>query len=179
MFTIAAGENLKLGLLEERHAERVFALTDANRARLRQWLPWLDYTQTSEDSRIFIRKSLHQFANNDGFQAGIWYKGELAGMISYQFLDWSDRKTEIGYWLGAEFEGKGLMTQACRTMVDYAFTELGLTRIIILAATENVRSRAVPERLGFTQEGVLRQAEWLYDHFVDLAQYSMLADEWK
>jgi ribosomal-protein-serine acetyltransferase len=70
------------------------------------------------------------------------------------------------------------MTKACRFLVDYAFAELKLNRVEIRCATGNHKSRAIPERLGFKLEGTVRQAEWLYDHFVDHALYGMLASEW-
>ncbi len=70
------------------------------------------------------------------------------------------------------------MTRACRALVDYAFAKLQLNRVEIRCATGNLRSQAIPERLGFTREGTLREGEWLYDHFVDLIVYSMLAREW-
>lgn len=66
------------------------------------------------------------------------------------------------------------MTASCRALINRAFGELDLHRVMILCATENRRSRAIPERLGFTLEGVAREAEWLYDHFVDLAIYGLL-----
>ena len=71
------------------------------------------------------------------------------------------------------------MTRACSALGTHAFDALGLSRVEIRCATENEKSRAIPERLGFTQEGTLRQAEWLHDHFVDLTVYGMLAGEWK
>ena len=71
------------------------------------------------------------------------------------------------------------MTRACRALVTHAFRELGLHRVEIRAAPGNRRSRAIPERLGFRQEGILRDAEWPYDHYVDLVVYAMLADEWE
>jgi ribosomal-protein-serine acetyltransferase len=45
-------------------------------------------------------------------------------------------------------------------------------------AVGNTKSRAVPERLGFVQEGILHDAEWLYDHYVDLVIYSILKAAW-
>ena len=81
--------------------------------------------------------------------------------------------------LGQEFEGKGLATNACRALVDHAFEELGLNRVSIACATENKRSCAIPERLSFQREGIQRQAEWLYDHFVDHVVYAALASEWQ
>jgi RimJ/RimL family protein N-acetyltransferase len=80
--------------------------------------------------------------------AGIWYEGRLAGVIGYHALDWENRTTEVGYWLGEEQQGKGLVTAACRALVDHAFGELGLNRVVISCATENKKSCAIPERLG-------------------------------
>jgi ribosomal-protein-serine acetyltransferase len=178
MFSLRVDAEIELVLREERHAQAIFDLTERNRAHLREWLPWLDATTTVEDTRNFIRGSLQQFAANNGFQAGILFKGELAGMIGYHFINWSSRRTEIGYWLAQAYEGKGIMTRAARKLTDYAFTDLGLNRVEIKCATGNLKSRAIPERLGFTEEGTLRQVAWHYDHFLDLVVYSLLADEW-
>lgn len=68
---------MELRLLEERHAEELFALTDRNRDHLREWLPWVDRTRTVEDRRNFARRSLKRFAEGDGFEAGIWHEGRL------------------------------------------------------------------------------------------------------
>ncbi len=179
MFSFRIDDAIELRLLAERHAEQFFALTDQNRTHLRTWLPWVDRTTSPEDTRAFIKGALQQLADNNGFQAGIWVSGEPAGTIGFHYLDWMNRKTELGYWLGEAFQGKGVMTRACRTLVDYAFDELKLQRVVIHCALENTRSRAIPERLGFRQEGVLRQAEWVSDHFVDLIVYGVLAGEWR
>jgi ribosomal-protein-serine acetyltransferase len=179
MFRYIIDDDIELRLLEERHAEELFALTDQNREYLREWLPWVDDVTAVEDTKAFIRRSLDLFASNNGFQAGIWFQGRLAGVIGYHELDWTDRKTAIGYWLGAAFQGRGLMTRACQALVDYAFVELELNRVEIQCATGNRKSCAIPERLGFKKEGIIRQAEWLYDHSVDLVVYGMLKSEWQ
>ena len=168
-----------LRLLEEQHAEELFVLVDQNRKYLREWLPWLDNNKSLRDTQEFIKTSLEQFANNNGFQVGIWFQGKLAGVIGYHKIDWINRVTSIGYWVVASFQGRGLITKACRVLVDYAFNELKLNRVEIRCAVENRKSRAIPERLGFKEEGVIRQAEWLYDHFVDLVVYGMIKSEWE
>jgi ribosomal-protein-serine acetyltransferase len=84
----------------------------------------------------------------------------------------------IGYWLGESFQGKGLMTGACRALLDYLFFELKLHRVEIRCAIGNARSCAVPKRLGFTKEGVLRQAQAFDDQFLDLEVYALLAEDW-
>jgi len=179
MVRLGIDDETELCLLKERHAEELFVLMNQNRKYLREWLPWLDTNKSLDDTEEFIKGSLEQFANNSGFQSGIWFRGRLAGVIGYHKIDWVNRATSIGYWLGASFQGKGLMTNACRVLVDYAFNEFGLNRVEIRCAVENKKSRAIPERLGFKQEGVIRQAEWLYDRFVDHVVYGMLAGEWQ
>lgn len=179
MFAYHLTDDAELRLLEDRHTRELFELTDRNRQYLRQWLPWLDSAQTMDDTRHFIKDALQQFAANEGFQAGIWYRAALAGVIGYHKIDWFNRQVEISYWLGAEFQGKGLMTEACRALIDHAFRELRLNRVTIRCAIGNTRSCAIPERLGFTREGVIAQGEWLYDHYVDLVVYGLLASEWK
>ncbi len=179
MFGYKLGENTQLRLLEERHAKELADLTDRNREHLRAWLPWVDASRTVEDRKNLIRSTLKQFAENNGFQAGIWHEGRLAGVVGYHAIDWENRSTTLGYWLGEEFKGQGLATAACRALVDHAFEELGLNRVRIACAAENKRSCAIPERLGFRREGIQRQAEWPYDHFVDHVVYATLASEWQ
>jgi ribosomal-protein-serine acetyltransferase len=179
MFSHKLNENTELRLLEERHAQELTDLTDRNREHLRAWLPWVDTNRTVEDRQNFIRGALKQFAGNQGFTAGIWHEGRLAGVIGYHSIDWENRTTAVGYWLSEELQGRGLLTAACRAMVDHAFEELELNRVSITCATENMKSCAIPERLGFRQEGVVRQAEWLYDHFVDHVLYATLVGEWQ
>jgi ribosomal-protein-serine acetyltransferase len=178
MFSYRVDDEIELRLLEERHAETLFALVDANRDYLRQWLPWLDDNRDPEASRAFIRSCLQQFADNKGYQAGVWVEGELAGMLGHHAIDRANRTAMIGYWLAAGYQGRGIITRACRALVDQAFDELGMNRVVIRCGTGNARSCAIPRRLGFIHEGVRRQSEWLYDHFVDHNVYAMLAEDW-
>jgi len=177
MFKHVIDDETELRLLEPRHAGELFALVDENREHLRRWLPWVDATKTVEDSRRFLLRQLRAFAQALGVTVGIWHKGQLAGVIGLHVRPLS-RRAEIGYWLGEAFQGKGLMTKACKALIDYAFTELKLHRVEIHCAVSNTRSRAIPERLGFQQEGVLREATWTSSGFDDLVVYGMLAHEW-
>jgi len=169
----------ELRLVEESDAEKLFTLIDQNRVHLRQWLPWLDGNTSVEDTYAFIRHSQEQYSSKKGFQAAITYKNEIAGIIGYHPIDWQDRSVMIGYWLGERFQGKGIMTEATRLLVHYAFIELLLHRVEIRCATGNTKSCAIPERLHFVKEGVVKDGEWLYDHFVDLVLYRMLVHEWE
>jgi ribosomal-protein-serine acetyltransferase len=168
----------EIRLLEERDADELFSLIDRNREHLKRWMPWLDDTRTVEDSKAFVRRSLEQFARHEGLVEGIWHDGRLAGVVSYVRIDWNNRSAVLGYWIGREYEGRGLVTSACRAMIDHGFDELRLNRIEIKAAVDNERSRAVARRLGFKLEGMERQAAWMYDRFVDMAVFSLLRGEW-
>ncbi|WP_203249113.1 GNAT family N-acetyltransferase [Sporosarcina beigongshangi] len=179
MFTYQINEKTVLKMLAPQDTESLFNLTDQSRERLREWLPFIDYTKTSADTASFITSTMKQFGDNNGFQAGIWYEGKLAGVIGFHKIDWNNKSTSIGYWLGEGFEGLGLMTQSVKAFVNHAIVDLGLNRVEIRAAVENKKSRAIPERLGFTEEGCIRQAEWLYDHYVDHVVYGMLTEDWK
>ncbi len=180
MFSYKIDEDTKLSLMEFRHAEELNALITKNYEHIREWSAWLtDEERPIEQTRDFIKRNLTQFAENKGFGIFIWYKGEIAGQIEYNYFDWTNRKTEVGYWLGASFQGKGLVTKACRVLTDYAFNDLKLNRVEIRCGIENKKSRKIPENLGFQEEGISRQAGWLHDRFVDYMIYGMLAGEWQ
>jgi ribosomal-protein-serine acetyltransferase len=179
MFRPIVDADIVLMLPEEKHAEELFLLIDRNREYLRLWLPWLDSNTTVDDSTEFIRRCGERCSKNEGITAGIWHRGKLAGVISFVRMDTVNRTALIGYWISADQQGKGLVTRACASLRDYGFGELGLNRIEIKAATGNLRSQAVAGRLGMVREGVERQSEWLYDHFVDIVVFSVLRSEWR
>jgi len=171
--------DIHLHILAEKHSGELFDLLHRNRRYLREWLPWLDTQKKSDDSLQFIKAVRSQFERNESVTFGIRYRETLCGIISLHRIDWPNRATMIGYWIAEDFQGRGIVTESCKAMLDYAFLQLGLHRIEIRCATANRKSRAIPERLGFVSEATLRDAEWLYDHFVDLIVYSMLAPDWK
>ena len=168
-----------LQVFEKSHAPALFKLVDSSRQHLRVWLPFIDAYRSVSAASDFITRFRKKSVDGDGLALGIWFKEELAGVITLDPFDWADRVTLIGYWLGLPFQGKGLMSRVCAALVDISFNRLNLNRVEIWCAFENTRCRAVPERLGFKLEGVLRQREWIHDHFVDIAAYSLLASEWK
>jgi ribosomal-protein-serine acetyltransferase len=173
MLNLKINTDAELRLLELEHAAELFALTDKNRPYLREWLPWLDTTVTVDDTKFFIQCTLDKFSSNKAFETGIWYKGKLAGVIGLHEINWEKNLTAIGYWIGAEFQGLGLVTGACKAVINYTFTEFKLKKIFIYCAIENYKSRAIPERLGFTMEGIKENAEMLYGTVVDHAIYSL------
>ncbi|MPZ20502.1 MAG: GNAT family N-acetyltransferase [Luteitalea sp.] len=179
MFALTIDDETSVELLEEHHAEELFTAIDANRTYLRRWLPWLDASRRAEDTRAFIRMSLQAFAARNGFACGLRHESRLVGGLGLHKIDWPNRATSIGYWIAEGAQGRGIVTRACAVLLEHVFGELGLNRVEVACATGNRRSCAIPERLGFTREGIRRESEWLYDHYVDLVVYSMLAGEWR
>jgi ribosomal-protein-serine acetyltransferase len=174
MFHKRINDRLELRLLQLNNADELFTLIDANRAYLRVWLPWLDRINSDDDTKKFIDFTLQQFAKNRSSIAGIFYEGSIVGLIGYNQIDRLNRIGFIGYWLAENYQGRGIMTIACRATIDYGFTTLKLNRLVIACATENRPSRSIPERLGFSHEGTAHQAEWLYDRFVNHEIYALL-----
>ena len=179
MFTYALDDQVELRPLAPEHARALFELTDRSRDRLRQWLPWVDSVTEVNHSANYIKGAMKQAAENGGFSAGIWVREELVGTISFHEIDWNNKSVGIGYWLDKQFQGQGLMTSACRSFTDHALMRMGLNRVEIRCATTNRRSRAIPERLGFVLEGIIREAEKLPQGFVNHAVYGMIRSEWK
>jgi ribosomal-protein-serine acetyltransferase len=155
-------------------APGLFALVDANRAYLRAWLPWLDSVRSVDDIRGFLRGVAERARAGTSLELAIVHEGELAGVAGFRALDAANRSGELGYWLRADRQGRGIVTGACRALARHGFESLGLNRVVLIAASGNAKSRQVAERLGFRLEGELREYEWLYDHFVDAALYALL-----
>ena len=179
MFSHEIDNNLSLELLETTDAEELLNLIDSNRAYLKEWLAWLDRIKEVNDTKSFIKNTKEQYASDNGFQAGIFYDNKLIGVIGIVDIDWQDKKTEIGYWIDSKYQGKGIITKSCKVIIDYAFNKLKLNKVEIHCAENNKKSQGIPKRLGFTKEGVLREAQYLYGEFVNLVIYGLLAREWE
>jgi ribosomal-protein-serine acetyltransferase len=178
MFYYQLSDRHELRLLQTADAQELFAVTNLNRTHLRQWLPWLDSIQDVTNTRNFIESTLEQFTDRQGLVAAVCYDRRIVGTIGFNRIERQNRVGYIGYWLGQSHQGQGIMTASCQSLMNYAFTVLNLNRLVITCATENNRSQAIPLRLGFTHEGIAREAEWLYDRFVDHHIYTLLARDW-
>jgi len=179
LFSHEIDNNLSLELLETTDAEELLNLIDSNRSYLKEWLAWLDRIKEVNDTKSFIKNTKEQYASDNGFQAGIFYDNKLIGVIGIVDIDWQDKKTEIGYWIDSKYQGKGIITKSCKVIIDYAFNKLKLNKVEIHCAENNKKSQGIPKRLGFTKEGVLREAQYLYGEFVNLVIYGLLAREWE
>lgn len=158
-------------------AAAVYALVDASREHLRAWLPWVDSSQQASATREFFEHVAEQRERQTTAAYLILQHGRIAGMIGLHDIEWTNRSFLIGYWVAARAEGRGLITRACRVLVNVAFEEWGMERAVIQCGVGNNRSSAVARRLGFTLEGVARHAQLLHGEFIDLEVWSLLRAE--
>ncbi len=170
---------VSLLVLDLAHTKVIFQLTWENRAYLRQWLPWLDTVQAPEDTENFIQSCIRQHQSGLGATFVVYAGEKPCGVAGYHKLSKSNRSGALGYWLAEPYTGQGIMTSAVRQLLKIGFQNYGLHRIEIRCAEQNARSWAIPQRLGFVYEGTLRDAEWLYDHFVNHRIYSLLRAEFQ
>lgn len=178
LFSEPVRPGVELRLLETRHAEALYAHVDASREHLGAWLLDVAAWASADDARQFIRGNLDAFASGSGYGFGLWVDGVLAGMIGLGNVQAGSRAGMIGYWVGAAYQGRGLITDGVRVVLRFAFGELGLNRVEITCPADHPASRAIPERLGFVQEGIRRQTVWLRDEPHDEVVYGLLAAEW-
>jgi ribosomal-protein-serine acetyltransferase len=158
-FDQLADEDICLKPVNSGDAEALFRLIDRDRAYLREWLPWVDHSRSVQDTLKFIELSQEKFERKEAFSVCITHQNKIAGIIGFHYFDWSNRSTSIGYWLAQDFQGKGITTRSCALLVNYAFVELGLNRVEIRCAVKNKKSRAIPEKLNFRNEGTVRDGE--------------------
>lgn len=175
---LASETGLELRALGAADADHIFLVVQDNREHLREWLPWVDKTFTSEDTRKFLASVEAGRKEGRTLAYGVYEDGEFRGVAGVHDIDMAERSAMIGYWLAAGARGRGLMTRSTRLLLALLFGTLGLERVEIRCAEGNRASAAIPERLGFQFEGVRRHGQFLNGGFVNLRCYSLLREEW-
>lgn len=179
MFSHQIDNNIKLCLPELHMAEELTDVVRKNLGHLQPWMPWAVDDYSVESAREWIHRTLSEFAEDGRFNAIILVDDRPVGTIGFHNLNTAHGSAEIGYWIDKGQEGRGIITRCARALIDYLFNVRGLNRVQINCNVENVRSRAIPERLGFTLEGIHRQVERVQGRFGDWAVYALLREEWK
>ncbi|AOT08654.1 GNAT family N-acetyltransferase [Pseudoalteromonas luteoviolacea] len=178
MEKLAVSDEICLKLLALSDAPALFTLVDDNRQYLKQWLPWLDFTQSVKDSAEFIKTTHQQLHDGLGLMGGIYVKHTLVGMCGYHPIDIINGSASIGYWLAKQYQGQGIATQCVSRLIDYAFETLALNKVSLSIAEHNYKSQDIALRLGFVSKEFKPDAEFLYDHRVNHIRYWVSREEW-
>ena len=177
MFTNKIEDKLRLVLLTQAHAKNLFTLIDQNRSYLEKWMVWPPKTKSSHDTKEFIKGCLIGLSENREMACGIEYEDDLVGVITFNLIDHNLKKVILGYWISDKYQGKGIITKSCNSMIDYAFKSLEVKKVEIRVASENIPSQRVCERLGFTLEGLIRNSENLHGTIVSHNIYGLTENE--
>ncbi len=179
MFSCKIDDHLRLELPDIRDTEETVRIVRKNLKHLKPWMPWAVDNYSEEHAFLWITRTRDEFAKDGRFSALILQDDKIIGSVGFHDLDMVNRHASIGYWIDKAHEGKGIISRCCRVLIDHLFDTMELHRVQINCNVENVRSRAIPERLGFKFEGTLRQIERVGNRFGDWAVYGLLRDEWK
>ncbi|MDR3255508.1 MAG: GNAT family N-acetyltransferase [Synergistaceae bacterium] len=126
---------------------------------------------------LYVLRSLWE--NDAGIRWGVEREGKLIGTCGFHNMNNSAKRGELGYELGYEFWGRGLMRKALRPVCDYGFNIMRFERIEAFLNLDNERSSALLKKLGFEMEGVLRDYAPTTKGLIDQICFSLLKRDWK
>nr|WP_246376617.1 GNAT family protein [Conyzicola lurida] len=157
-------------------ADEYYALVERNIERLAQWEPWALLPQSLSGIRLYLAWQSQARTSGTAESYAIRLDGALVGSCSAR-IDTAEGTAEIGYWVDAAVEGRGIAAESVAALVDRMTARADIGRIQARTAAHNTRSRALLERLGFEFEGVLRSSQLLGDHRVDMAMYARVKED--
>ncbi|KDE87791.1 GNAT family N-acetyltransferase [Oenococcus oeni] len=170
---------IKLVFPEEKQAEKLFEIIETDRKALSEWMPWTKNIKSKKDEIEFINYAREKNAKYQLLELAIIAENQPIGMIDLHSIDRDDRRAEVGYWMFSKYQGKGIMTESLKHLLSIAFDELDLNKIIVMADSKNEKSRAIPQRLGFRQEGTLKEEIFMNKQFRDLDVFAITTSEYK
>ncbi|MGN5954041.1 GNAT family N-acetyltransferase [Sphingobacterium lactis] len=176
---LVVNEHIVLERTSSKYAPELFQIIERNRNYLSEFLPWVPGMKLDSDFYGYISNAV--IKNEEKYEASftILYNEEAVGRIGLHHINWNNKNAAIGYWIDQDKNGKGIVINACKRLIKYGFEELNLNRIEIKAAVNNTKSQAIPQKLNFKEEGILRQAELVNDEYLDIKVFSMLKEEFQ
>lgn len=154
-------------------------LIRSNYDHLAPWFEWLTPDYSEKDTIEYLNRNLPQNDRTSVFNLGIMVNEIYAGTVGTHGIHPLNNSTSLGYYLGKEYEGKGIMMNSVKALIHYLYDELKIERLEIRCNVENKKSRSIPERLGFQLEGNFRNAELVKGIYRDWAVYGMISDDYK
>ncbi len=181
LFEELRGERIVVRPYRESDAQDLFEAVAESREHIRPWLPFADAHQTIEESRDWIIQMMAQWFLRNDLILGMWEAAtsRYLGGTGLHVHSWDTGYFEIGYWIRASAEGHGYVMEAVRLLANYTFDTLKANRLEIRCDELNVRSAAIPQRLGFVKEGCLRNDASAPDGRIrSTLVFSLIPGEW-
>ncbi len=177
---IEVNSDIKLNQLRQSDSLDIFNVINSQREYLGRWLPFVACTKDISDTEGFVDDIVNAEFEHFEYVFAIRKQNDFLGLIGFKDTERLNKRTEIGYWLSESYQRQGIMIQAVKKLCDFAFNNLGMNRIQIKCAVGNVRSSNIPQKLGFTLEGIEREGILLSDNvYADLQVYSLLKRDLK
>lgn len=177
-FELKINDSLSLKIPSIEDAKDIYTVIDNDRDHLKEWLAWVDSVTSYENTEANIKQRTEDFNSKKAASFFVYYKGQWVGSVGFINLDNMNHNGEIGYWLSSKFGGKGLMTECVKACITYGFEQLNLHRILIKCNAGNVKSAAIPQRLGFKLEGTLREDRLRENSYTDTLVFGLLKNEY-
>jgi len=176
---LVVDDKIELRLPEEKYASELYNIINTQRTYLGKWLPWVEHTSAEEDSRKFLKDARLFNRGGQKLITLIFYKKQLAGTVGFVYISKEHGYAEMGYWLREDFQGKGIMIKSCQRLIAYCYQHTEVHRIELEAAKDNFKSLAIPQKLGFKHEGIMREGTKLHGKYIDTELFSLLRWEWE
>ena len=173
------GDGVTMRLIRESDVDAVLDVVTCNYDHLRTFMEWAKPNYSRADAEEWVLTTANRTSNDQPLNMGIFRDERMIGTIGFAIFDHGAKVTEIGYWIDAKEQGKGIISRATERLLDIAFDELGMNRVQIRCADANARSAAVPQKFGFKKEGVQRQHIMRDGTVYDFLIYGLLAEEWR
>lgn len=167
-------DDIVLRIKKPEYAKEFYTLIQVQRDYLAEWLPWVKYVTSPAAQEVSLTGFYNETMAHNAYETAIFYKNELAGSLGFNEISQLNKQADIGYWLSADLQGKGIVTKSVEKLIDFGFTELGLHKITLLAAVENMPSNAVAKRVGMKLEATLKDQILLDSGYHDVNFYSLL-----
>jgi RimJ/RimL family protein N-acetyltransferase len=156
----------------------LFKLIDRERVRLQPYFPvTCAHCTDPRATRSYIKDMISRSKKREYFCFVMrdYEGGEPIGLVFLKEFDWTVPRCETAYFISSIYEAKGITTMGVMWAVDFAFTRLGMEKVVARVDPENIGSCTVLERCGFVREGIMRRDYRTADgRLLDLAMYSVL-----
>ncbi|MCC6371466.1 MAG: GNAT family N-acetyltransferase [Bacteroidia bacterium] len=176
-------DNYLVRPLQANDAPKYYSLIANNVARLTTYFPTtVIENQNAESSKAHVAARLARMAEREFFTFVIEDTKEkiIIGIVFIKDINWKIPKGELGFYIDADYEGKGVLSKSLQYVITYAFSELKFIKVFMRVAEENTRSRKVAERLGFVTEGIIRKDfKTTEGEVIDVLYFGLLATETK